>query len=287
MRAEKIAAGMTVHSVGQGPGIVVLHGGGITQRDYHRLANALADRFTVHLYNRRGRIDSRPLDGTETAQTDLDDLAAVLEHTGARAVFGHSGGGFVALRAGIAGLPLDRIAVYDPGLSIDGNPPFEFVADVERRIEAGDTVGAMTAIARGADPDGPGGRLPMPVARFATRLFLATPIGKGMAELLPATGPEIRRIADHNGPASDYAGIQAEVLLAAGARSARSFTEHCEALAAAVPRGRAVVIPGSSHNAANVARPAFVAPFAEFFANGLVERVDGMESGEGHRAMGG
>ncbi|MET7399057.1 alpha/beta hydrolase [Dactylosporangium sp. NPDC005572] len=279
MRSEKIAAGMTVHSVGQGPGVVVLHGGGITQSEYHRLANALADRFTVHLYNRRGRVDSRPLDGTETAQTDLDDLAAVLEHTGARTVFGHSGGGFVALRAGIAGLPLDRIAVYDPGLCIDGYPAFEFVAEAERLIEAGDTLGAMTVIARGADSDGTARRLPVPVGRFITRLFLATPIGKRMAELLPATGPEIRRIADHNGPASDYAGIQAEVLLASGARSGRHFTEHCAAVAAVVPRGRAIVIPGASHNAANIARPAFVAPFAEFFGSAAATTSGGAAAG--------
>ncbi|GGM60841.1 alpha/beta fold hydrolase [Dactylosporangium sucinum] len=281
MRSEKIAAGMTVHSVGQGPGIVVLHGGGITWRDYHRLTDALAGRFTVHLYNRRGREDSRPLDGTETAQTDLDDLAAVLEHTGARNVFGHSGGGFVALRAGIAGLPLHRIAVYDPGLCIDGNPPFGFVDDVERLVAAGDTLGAMTAIGRGADADGTAGRLPTPVARFVTRVFLATPIGKRMAGLLPTVPPEVRRIADHDGPASDYAGIDAAVLLAAGARSARYFTDNCRAVAAAVPRGRAIVIPGSSHNAANVARPRFVAPFAAFFAG---ERAQGAEDGEGRGA---
>ena len=57
-------------------------------------------------------------------ETDIGDLAAVLEHTGARSIFGHSGGGFVALRAGLS-LPLDRIAVYDPGLSILGRPSFD------------------------------------------------------------------------------------------------------------------------------------------------------------------
>jgi pimeloyl-ACP methyl ester carboxylesterase len=125
MRVDRITAkggaGIAVHSVGTGPGIVILHGGGVMERDYRRLAQALSDRFTVHLYNRRGRPDSAPLDGTETVTTDIDDLAAVLEHTGARNVFGHSGGGFVALRAGLS-LPLERIAVYDPGVSILGYP---------------------------------------------------------------------------------------------------------------------------------------------------------------------
>src|SRR3982751_4224316 len=116
MRVDKVRSGdgasIPVQTTGTGPGIVILHGGGVATRDYQRLAAALADRFTVHLYNRRGRPDTAPLTGTETVETDLVDLGAVLEHTGARSVFGHSGGGFVALRAGLS-LPLERIAVYD------------------------------------------------------------------------------------------------------------------------------------------------------------------------------
>src|SRR5258706_16107655 len=107
-----------VHTQGTGPGLVVVHGGGVGLHEYRRLARALSDRFTVHLYNRRGRPGAAPMDAsTYTVDTDIDDLADVLDHTGARNVFGHSGGGFVALRAGLR-LPLERIAVYDPGLSI-------------------------------------------------------------------------------------------------------------------------------------------------------------------------
>ena len=62
------------------------------------------------------------------------------------------------------------------------------------------------------------------------------------------------------------AGITAEVLLAAGARSPQYFAENCAALAEAIPRGRALVLPRMAHNAANVASPDFVAPFRDFFA---------------------
>jgi pimeloyl-ACP methyl ester carboxylesterase len=43
-------ASIVVRSIGAGPGVVILHGGGVTERDYHRLAKALSDRFSVHLY---------------------------------------------------------------------------------------------------------------------------------------------------------------------------------------------------------------------------------------------
>jgi len=86
-----------------------------------------------------------------------------------------------------------------------------------------------------------------------------------MSALLDTTPPELRRIYGHDGPASDYSGIQAEVLLAAGSRSPRYFAQNCEAVADVLPLGRALVLKGS-HNAANIARPTFVRPFADFFA---------------------
>jgi pimeloyl-ACP methyl ester carboxylesterase len=255
-----------IRSVGRGPGLVILHGGAVGLRDYERLATALADRFTVHLYNRRGRPDAAPLDRrTYSIATDLEDLAAVLEHTGASNVFGHSGGGFVALRAGLS-LPLTRIAVYDPGLSISGRPSYAFLDAFAAAIDAGDYPRALSEMTRGVYPDDAAAKLPPAVQRFASRLFLRTSVGRRMADLLPTVPPEVGEIVASDGPASDYAGIAAEVLLTAGARSPRYFAENCAAVAGAIPRGRALVLPRMSHNAANVAGPDFVAPLRDFFA---------------------
>ncbi len=272
MRVDRVmsgdGAGIVVRSVGTGPGIVILHGGGVMERDYHRLARALSDQFTVHLYNRRGRPDSAPLDGTETVATDIGDLAAVLEHTGARSVFGHSGGGFVALRAGLS-LPLERVAVYDPALSILGRPSSAFIDPFEEAVRAGDYARALTVMARETYPDDLAAKLPFGVALLMSRAFLHTPIGRRIGEVLPTAPPEIRRILAHDGPPTDYAGLTADVLLAAGSRSPRYFAQNCQAVADAIPRGRAVVIPRSSHNAANIAPESFVRPFATFFAGSL------------------
>ncbi len=261
-------AKVLVRTIGAGPGVVILHGGGVAEREYHRLARAFSDRFTVHLYNRRGRVDSRPLDGTETVATDIGDLAAVLEHTGARSIFGHSGGAFVALRAGLT-LPLDRIAVYDPALSILGRPSFAFFADFDTAVRAGDYSRALTVMGRGVYPDELTAKMPFGMAQLITRGFLHTPVGHRLAELLPTAPPEIKRIHDHDGPATDYAGITADVLLAAGSRSPRYFAQNCEALAEAIPHGRSIVIPRASHNAANIAGVRFVEPFTTFLAGSL------------------
>ena len=272
MRVETITSfdgsPIAIYSTGAGPGLVVLHGGGVAEREYRRLAAALAERLTVHLYNRRGRPDTAPLTGTETVETDLGDLAAVLRHTGAEAIFGHSGGGFVAMRAGL-GLPGDvpvrRIGVFDPALRISGRPSADFLPEFEKAVADRDHVRALTVMSRGVYPDDLAARLPFGLAEQVTKAFLLTPVGRRMSLLLPTSPPEVRRIYAQDGPASDYAGVEAEVLLAAGSRSPRYFTQNCEAVAAALPRGRALVLKGS-HNAANIARPAFVRPFADFFA---------------------
>jgi pimeloyl-ACP methyl ester carboxylesterase len=85
-----------------------------------------------------------------------------------------------------------------------------------------------------------------------------------MAEQLPTVETEVGLIIAHDAPAGFYAGIAADTFLAVGARSASYFGAVSDALAAALPHARSVRIPGASHNAVNVARPAFVAPFAEF-----------------------
>ncbi|WP_230858492.1 alpha/beta fold hydrolase [Actinoplanes aureus] len=117
-------AEIVLHSIGTGPGIIVVHGGGVTIEMYRRLAIRLADRFAVHLYNRRGRADAaaraEPYDGEQ----DIDDLATLLAHTGARNVIGHSGGGFIALRAAKRRLPIDRLALYDAAVQVNSLSPF-------------------------------------------------------------------------------------------------------------------------------------------------------------------
>ena len=210
-------ADIVLHSVGAGPDVVVVHGGGVTIEIYRRLAGRMADRFTVHLYNRRGRADAasraEPYDGEQ----DIADLAAVLAHTGARNVLGHSGGGFIALRAALRGLPMDRMALYDPAVAVDGITPGGWLPAARAAASSGDTALAMALTSGGINIQSPANRLPLAVRVAICRLFLRTPIGGMMGELLPTTLDEAHLIHQHDGPAEQWAGIEAEVLFACGA----------------------------------------------------------------------
>ncbi|TYT61931.1 alpha/beta fold hydrolase [Natrialba swarupiae] len=92
---------------GNGPPLILLHGGSGTRRSWETLRPALADDFTLVVPDRRGRGDSS--DGeTYGLEREVADLEALVEAVdGDPTVFGHSFGGLVAL-AGASDLTLDR-----------------------------------------------------------------------------------------------------------------------------------------------------------------------------------
>src|SRR5690349_18263541 len=78
------------------------------------LADCLSDQFTTLTYDRRGRGDSGDAP-TYAVEREIDDLAALIEVVGGSAgVFGYSSGAMLSLQAAAAGLPISRLALYDP-----------------------------------------------------------------------------------------------------------------------------------------------------------------------------
>ncbi|MEV0459631.1 alpha/beta fold hydrolase [Catellatospora methionotrophica] len=273
MRVEMVTSAdgspVALHTTGTGPDVVVLHGGGVPLAHYLPLADALEHRFTVHLYPRRGLPDAAPLTGGETLATDLADLSAVLKHTGARSILGHGSGGFLALRAGLT-LPLYRIAVYDPTVSVDGRPSYDFLDAFEQAVRDGDPARALTLLSRGTSAGGPAARLPYGMSVLVNQMMLRRSGPRAVAAQLHTVAPEIRRVREHDGPAGDYATITAEVLLAAGARSPEHFAENCRTLAEAMPHGQAVIIAGAGHDAPAAAHDEFVRPVSRFLSGSPV-----------------
>ncbi|MEU1838021.1 alpha/beta fold hydrolase [Micromonospora chersina] len=258
-------AGIVVHSTGSGPDLVVVHGGGVTIHEYRRLAARLAARFTVHLYNRRGRADAAPRREPYTVEQEIEDLGAVLAHTGARRAVGHSYGAFVVLRAALR-LPLERIAVYDAPLRLAGHGlPTAFLDPAEEAVRAGNTARALAIVGAAVNPHSPASKLPLAVRTAICRAFLRTEVGRTMGSLVGMTLAESRQIEAYEGPAGEYAGITAETLLISGARAAPYFTEINDLLAAAIPRARTLRVPGSPHNGIAVAPPALINPVTTFF----------------------
>jgi hypothetical protein len=108
---------------GSGPPVVLVGGALSDRRGAAALSEALKTRLTAIAYDRRGRGDS-----TDTppyaVEREIEDLAALIETIGPPAfVVGHSSGAVLSLRAVAAGLPIRRLAVYEPPFIVDDSRP--------------------------------------------------------------------------------------------------------------------------------------------------------------------
>jgi pimeloyl-ACP methyl ester carboxylesterase len=111
---------------GEGPPLVLV-GGAFCDRSARAsgtpLAALLASKFTVYSYDRRGRGDSGDTPPYAVAR-ELDDLAALLHEAGASAyVFGNSSGAILALEGALQGLPISKLAMFEPPLLLDATAP--------------------------------------------------------------------------------------------------------------------------------------------------------------------
>lgn len=107
--------------LGSGPPLILV-GGAFSDHRVRAaglpLARALADALTVFCYDRRGRGASGDTPPYAVAR-EVEDLAALLAVAGDSAcVYGHSSGAVLAFEAALAGLPISRLALYEPPLVV-------------------------------------------------------------------------------------------------------------------------------------------------------------------------
>jgi pimeloyl-ACP methyl ester carboxylesterase len=101
---------------GRGPAVVALHGSNESARSHTQFALALADEFTVCLADRRGRGLSGPHRPDHSMRTEVEDLQAVVAHSGAQKVFGVSVSALITLQAARTAPAIRQVAVYEPAL---------------------------------------------------------------------------------------------------------------------------------------------------------------------------
>src|SRR5690242_5615718 len=108
---------------GEGAPVIMIVGAFNTRAQTEALARALAPRFTAVNYDRRGRGDSGDT-APYTVEREIGDIAALIQRAGgSAALFGHSSGATLALRAAATGLPVTHLVLYEPPFNTDDNYP--------------------------------------------------------------------------------------------------------------------------------------------------------------------
>lgn len=256
---------ISYRTTGTGPGLIIVPGALALARDFDRLAAALAARFTVHTIERRGRGASGPQGDDYSSDAECADIEAVRAATGARFVFGHSFGGFLALEAALKDSAFERMAVYEPGVSIDGSIPVEWAALCQRQLDAGKPSEAFLTFIQGINPQ-TSGKAPRWLLRVIIPLAIKKRERLQKYALLPGTIREHAEEARRDNDFPKYTQITVPVLLMAGKEAEKTGAGRAPGrLKDVLPNSELAVFPKLDHFGPEKDPAAIAAAVTAFF----------------------
>jgi pimeloyl-ACP methyl ester carboxylesterase len=242
------------HTSGEGPPLVLVHGGLGDHTRWDALRPHLEPHVTVHAMDRRGRGASG--DGAAYAiEREFEDVAAVVDHVAATSgsavdVYGVSFGGICAFGALASGTRVGRLVLYEGWPPVDPSAfavPLPFIRRIEAMLDRGERERALEVVFREV----------VKVPEEELRVIRAQPSWR------------VRVAAVHTYPREELAflalrfdpdaarRISVPTLLLTGSES-RDWGPEVETVAAALPDARVSVLEGQGHTA-DVVAPALVA----------------------------
>ncbi len=239
--------------LGSGPAVLLVHGGMQASQHLMRLATALSAEFTVYVPDRRGRGLSGPHGDDYGVMREVEDLQALVTATGATRIFGLSSGALVVLRTALATPALERVALYEPPLSVAGSAPTAWVPRFDREIAAGKTAAALVTALKGMGTEPLFARIPrfvlVPLLSIGTHMQRdAAGDDVPIVALIPTQHFDLQVVREMADTAPDYATFDAHVLLLDGSRSPAYFGVALGALSAVLPRARRTTFRGLGHS---------------------------------------
>ncbi|KRE71164.1 alpha/beta fold hydrolase [Arthrobacter sp. Soil762] len=249
-----------------GSGVVVVPASMVTAADYTKFAQKLSAALgrPVHTFNRRGRGSSSPQAEDYTLDADIRDLAAVMKHTSSTDVFGHSFGGAVALHAART-LPVERLAVYDPAVSVNHSVKADWTTEYERATAAGDDDRALAVLAKGLEA-GAFSRMPLSMLTIANKLTAGTHVGKQMRELMRTGVREIKAIIAADMPAEPFLELPLETLIIVGEKSPAYFGVACGQIHDILTGSSYTILQGAGHDGVLRAPDKLITELSDFFS---------------------
>jgi len=227
-----------------------------------QLARGLSGAFTVYVPDRRGRGRSGPYGEFRGLSTEIEDLSALLDASGASRLFGLSAGAVIAIEAALVRPDITRLALYEPPLTFDGVVHGDWAPRYERQLNAGKPGAALVTVLKAtADRTSPIRWLPQrPLAAaldFAIKRTANRPAPADVMsprDLVPTVPYDAQTVNGAAGTLERFGGLSCEVLLLGGSKSARNLTASLDGLSRVLPGARRVVIRGAGHTAPDNSR---------------------------------
>jgi pimeloyl-ACP methyl ester carboxylesterase len=176
-------------------------------------------------------------------------------------LFAHSYGGLIALETATRSAVFDRMALYEPGVSIHGSIPVAWMPRYRELLDSGDGRAAFAYFAQQAGhAPWPTAKLPLWYMRAVMRIVIRREQWNRFEPLLQANLAEHEQIARLDSSIARYEPVTAEVLLLGGSRSpAFMTTEPFEMLQGTIRRTSVEILDGLNHHAPDERAPEVVA----------------------------
>ena len=247
---------------GSGPALVIVDGA-LCHRDFgpsRPTAKALAEAFTVHTYDRRGRGESGAGETPYSMEREIEDHAAVVETAGGQvSLLGISSGAALSLEAVRRGMPVERLVTYEVPFILDGtHPPHDPRLPEQMRglVEDGRRGDAVRLFMRTVG-----------APAFMIAMMRLMPVWRKLTAVAHTLPYDLAIVLPHEQgrplPDGYYDGVTVPALVMAGGKSPEYMRNAQAAIADALPEARLEVLPGQTH----MVKPKVVAPLvAEFLA---------------------
>jgi hypothetical protein len=242
--------------LGDGPPVVLVTGGSVDRMSNAGLAAELATDFTVYNYDRRGRGDSGDTP-PYAVEREVEDIAAVIGAAGGSAnLYGTSSGASLAMEAAVSGLPIVKLAMWEPPYSVGGRPdlPDDTSKVYTELVEAGrrgDAVEYFMLKVVGLPPE------------FAASARQA-PWWAQQEALAHTLAYDAKVMGDYTIPVERAKAVPVPTIILDGGASFGFLGETADALAELIPDARRRTLEGQQHNV----DPAVLAPALKEFLAG-------------------
>ena len=233
--------------VDAGPTMVIVEGA-LCHRGlgaFEGLDPVLADGFTVVGYDRRGRGQSGSGSAPYDVQREVEDLVAVIAAGPANPfVFGMSSGAALSLEAARQGVPISRLALYEPPFILDdSHAPDDpgTTARLRELVAAGRRTRAVQAFLRVLDT-------PAPIVAVLPLMF---PMWRKLTASADTLPHDFEIVSPYRQglplPDGHYAAITARTVIIAGGDSPAYMQHAPTAIAAQIPRAATAILEGQTH----------------------------------------
>ncbi|MGE5333910.1 MAG: alpha/beta fold hydrolase [Nitrososphaerota archaeon] len=240
---------------GHGPPLVLIHGTGIDHSYWDLVAPELERHVTVYTIDRRGRGQSGDTE-PYAIQREFEDVAAIVGSiAGDVFLVGHSYGALCSLEAALLTKNIGKMILNEPPMytTVEVTFPADAAARVLDYARAGEWEKALVLLYEA------GG-----MSAAELNMLRSLPSWHARVQAAPTMLREILSVREYAFDPARFKDLRTPVLLLVGGETDPVYTAAMEALHAALPNSRLVVLSGQPHDAALTAPDLFVQQVLRF-----------------------